>query len=256
MIVKDSLILKPLSGIPLVQPGDDVAGLILRSLCEAGTTLASGDVLVVTSKIVSKAEGRWLDIRTVSPGEQARELAEATGKDPRLVEVILQQSVALSRYRQGVLIVRHRLGFTSANAGVDHSNVGPDGDNWVLLLPEDPDNSAKKLRDDLRERAGVEVGIVLSDTHGRPFRSGNVGVAIGVAGIPAILDLRGQADLFGRELQATVIAVADAIASAAGLVSGEADEGRPVVLLRGLSFPAGNGRAADLNRDPEFDLYK
>lgn len=257
MIVADRLTLQALPGLPMVQTGDDLAALILEGLESARLTLEPGDVLAVTSKIVSKSEGRWLDLRTVIPSERARQLAQATGKDPRMVEAILSEAQAVSRYREGVLVVRHRLGFTSANAGIDHSNVGLDqDDHWVLLLPQDPDASARRLRDALKERTGVAVGIVISDTHGRPFRMGNVGVAVGVAGIPALLDLRGHKDLFGRELRATVIAAADAIAAAAGLVTGEADEGRPVVLVRGLHFEQDDGRAADLIRDPALDLYQ
>lgn len=257
MIAGEKLCIQALPGLPMVQTGDDLALLIMTGLEAAGLSLETGDALVVTSKIISKSEGRWLDLRTVTPSDRALELAKAVEKDPRLVEAILSESQSLSRYRMGVLVVRHRLGFTSANAGIDHSNVGMEkGDHWVLLLPEDPDVSARCLRDTLRERTGVEVGIVISDTHGRPFRVGNIGVAVGVAGIPAVLDLRGQKDLFGRELRATVIAVADALASAAGLVTGEADEGRPVVLVRGLSMGTAEGRAADLIREPELDLYQ
>lgn len=255
MIVPDSLMLQALPGLPLIQTGDDLVALILAGLARGGLTLQSGDVLVVTSKIVSKSEGRWLDLRTLEPSARALELAAATDKDARLVEAILRESKAISRYRQGVLIVRHRLGFTSANAGIDHSNVGLEGEDWVLLLPEDPDASAQRLHETLRERTGLSIGIVISDTHGRPFRVGNVGVAIGVAGLPALLDFRGQHDLFGRELRATIVALADALASAAGLISGEADEARPVVLVRGLHLPDGAGQAADLIRDPAQDLY-
>ncbi len=256
MITPTPLTLCALPGIPLVKPGDDLVAFILDGLDRAGLTLQPRDILVVTSKIVSKAENRWLDIRTLTPSSRARELAEATGKDPHLVEAILQESRGISRYRQGVLIVHHRLGFTSANAGIDHSNVGTEGDDWVLLLPLDPDESARRLRAGLRDRTGVEAGIVISDTHGRPFRVGNVGVAVGAAGLPVVLDLRGQSDLFGRQLRATIIAVADAIASAAGLISGEADEGCPVVLVRGLALAGDEGSAADLNRDPTEDLYR
>lgn len=256
MIVKDTLSLHVLPGLPLVQPGDDLAGLILDGIDNAGLTLEPHDILVVTSKIVSKAEGRWFDLSTVSPSPRALTLASETEKDPRLVEMILQESESISRYRKGVLVVRHRLGFVSANAGIDHSNVGAMGDDWILLLPQDPDGSARKLRTEIASRAGVQPGIVISDTHGRPFRVGNLGVAIGLAGLPSLLDLRGEVDLFGRELQATVIALADAIASAAGLVSGEAAEGRPVVLLRGMTVSGESGSAADLNRDPAIDLYQ
>lgn len=251
----DRLMLAALPGIPLVKPGDDLVGFIIDGLRAADLELQPHDIVVVTSKIVAKAENRWLDLRTVTPSAEALRLAELTGKEPRLVEAILREAQAVSRYRQGVLIVRHRLGFVSANAGIDRSNIGAEDENRVLLLPQDPDQSARKIREGLLARTGVAVGVILSDTHGRPFRVGNVGAAIGIAGIPALLDLRGHQDLFGRELKSTIVAVADAIAAAACLVSGEADEGRPVVVVRGLVLPEAQGCGADLNRDPEFDLY-
>jgi coenzyme F420-0:L-glutamate ligase / coenzyme F420-1:gamma-L-glutamate ligase len=250
------LTLISLPGIPLIQSGDDLGAIILESVQRAGLTLLDGDILVVTSKIVSKAEGRLLDLRTVSVSPRAQEIAEITGKDPRLVEVVLAESAAISRMRMGVLIVRHKLGFTSANAGIDHSNVGPNGEEWVLLLPVDPDASAARLHEQLKTATGASIGIIISDTHGRPFRLGNVGVAVGVAGIPALLDLRGRTDLFGRTLQATDIGVADEIAAAADLMSGQAAEGLPVTLIRGLRLPSHNGHAADLVRPPEMDLYQ
>ncbi len=250
------LALFSLPGIPLVQPGDDLARFILDSLHSAELALREGDVLVVTSKIVSKAEGRILDLRTITPSARAQDIAAQTGKDSRLVEVILSESVSVSRMRMGVLIVRHRLGFTSANAGIDHSNVGPNGEEWVLLLPVDPDASAARLREAIRAATGIPVGIIITDTHGRPFRLGNVGVAVGVAGLPAVLDLRGRSDLFGRVLQATDIALADEIAAAADLLSGQAAEGLPVTLVRGLRVPPVDGRASDLVRPPELDLYR
>jgi coenzyme F420-0:L-glutamate ligase/coenzyme F420-1:gamma-L-glutamate ligase len=251
------LTLMSLPGLPLIQPGDDLAQLIIEALRSAQLSLVEGDVLVVTSKIVSKAEGRRLDLGTITPSAQAQEIAEKTGKDPRLVEVVLSESTAISRMRMGVLIVRHRLGFTSANAGIDHSNVGADGEEWVLLLPQNPDESAAKLRAALMHTFGLStLGIVISDTHGRPFRFGNVGVAVGVAGLPALLDLRGQRDLFGRVLQYTEIALADEIAAAADLLSGQGSEGLPVTIVRGLKFPPIEGHASDLVRPPEMDLYR
>jgi coenzyme F420-0:L-glutamate ligase / coenzyme F420-1:gamma-L-glutamate ligase len=249
------LTLFSLPGLPIVQPGDDLVRLILES-ARGEYTLQNGDVLVVTSKIVSKSEGRFLDLRTVTPSARAEEVAGITGKDPRLVEAILTESTHISRMRMGVLLVRHRLGFTSANAGIDHSNVGTGGDDWVLLLPVDPDASAARLRDGLRERAGIDIGIVISDTHGRPFRLGNVGVAVGVAGVPALLDLRGRDDLFKRKLQSTDIALADQLAAAADLLSGQAAEGLPITVIRGLNLPKTDGRATDLVRPAEFDLYR
>lgn len=245
-----------LPNIPMVRPGDDLAALIATSLAEAELALEPQDVLVVTSKLVSKAEGRFVDLATVTPSARAFEVAAQTRKDPRLVELILRESTAISRQRADVLIVRHRLGFTLANAGIDHSNVGPDGEDRVLLLPENPDRSARALRAGLERRLGVAPGIVISDSHGRPFRIGTVGVAIGLAGIPAVMDLRGRRDLFGRVLRVTVTGLGDEIAAAAGLLSGQGAEARPVVLVRGLNLPAVDGSAADLVRPPELDLYR
>lgn len=244
-----------LPGIPLVKPGDDLAQLILEGLAQAALTLQTGDVLVVTSKIVSKAEGRIVELNSIVPSEDAMRLAETTHKDPRIVELVLRESQSISRVGPGVLVVRHRLGFVSANAGIDQSNVDGSEDR-VLLLPLDPDVSARALRDCLRERTNAEVGIVISDSHGRPFRMGNVGVAIGAAGVPALLDLRGNEDLFGRVLRISQQGYADMIASAANLLTGEGNEGRPVILLRGLQFPPEDGSAKELNRPPEQDLYK
>jgi coenzyme F420-0:L-glutamate ligase/coenzyme F420-1:gamma-L-glutamate ligase len=244
-----------LTGMPLVQAGDDLPGLVLAALAEMGLSLMDGDVLVVTSKIVSKAEGRRVRLASVTPGDEAHYYAEVTGKDPRLVELVLRESRFVSRAAKGVLVTEHRLGFVSANAGIDQSNT-EDGEQVALLLPENPDGTAQAMRAALRERAGVNVGVVLSDSHGRPFRLGNVGVALGVAGLPALLDLRGQADLFGRALQISTVGYADLVASAAALVTGEGSEGRPVVLVRGLDIPAGDGHASDLYRAADADLYR
>jgi coenzyme F420-0:L-glutamate ligase/coenzyme F420-1:gamma-L-glutamate ligase len=244
-----------LPGIPLIQPGDDLAQLIVQALERARLTLQTGDVLVVTSKIVSKAEGCIIDLDSVTPSETAIELALETHKDPRVVELVLRESRSVSRKASGVLVTQHRLGFTSANSGIDQSNV--DGsDDRVLLLPIDPDAFARDLRLQLLQLTGAQIGIVISDSHGRPFRMGNVGVAIGVAGMPALVDLRGRPDLFGRELKISIQGYADMVASAANLLTGESDEGRPVVLVRGLQFTQTNGRASDLNRPYEQDLYR
>jgi coenzyme F420-0:L-glutamate ligase/coenzyme F420-1:gamma-L-glutamate ligase len=251
-----SVTLVALPGIPLVQAGDDLATLILAALARADLALRDQDVLVVTSKIVSKAEGRRLDLRTVTPSARADAIAAQTGKDPRLVEVLLGESLDITRMRPGTIITRHKLGFISANAGIDHSNVGAEGDEWVLLLPVDPDASAARLRAALHAATGASVGVVISDTHGRPFRLGNVGTAVGVAGIPALLDLRGTPDLFNRKLQYTDIGLADELASAADLLSGQAAEGLPVTLIRGLRLPPADGKAADLNRPPETSLFR
>jgi coenzyme F420-0:L-glutamate ligase/coenzyme F420-1:gamma-L-glutamate ligase len=182
-------------------------------------------------------------------------LAALTDKDPRMVELVLRESTAVVRAGPNVLVVRHRLGFVSANAGIDQSNVNG-GEDTALLLPLDPDESARQLRERLGELTGVAPAVVLSDSHGRPFRMGNVGVAVGAAGLPALRDLRGQPDLFGRPLKISLQGLADEIASAANLLSGEGAEGLPVVLLRGLRFTPSDGRAADLVRPPEMDLFR
>lgn len=245
-----------LPDIPLVQPGDDLAAILADSLLAAEIALDASDVLVITSKLVSKAEGRFVNLDTVTPSARAEELTVQTNKDPRLIELILRESTAISRMRAEVMIVRHRLGFTLANAGIDHSNVGPDGEDWVLLLPEDPDHSARRLRAALAKRLGVAPGIVISDSHGRPFRMGTVGVAIGLAGIPALSDMRGARDLFGRVLRVTVTGLADEIAAAAGLLSGQGAESRPAILVRGLSLPQVDASASELVRPAELDLYR
>jgi coenzyme F420-0:L-glutamate ligase/coenzyme F420-1:gamma-L-glutamate ligase len=244
-----------LPGIPLVQPGDDVAKLILEALARADVTLQNGDALVVTSKIVSKAEGRIFNLNEITPGDEARHIAEETRKDPRIVELVLRESHAISRRAPGVLITRHRLGFVSASSGIDQSNVDG-GEEHVLLLPLDPDGTARTIRAALLAATGAEAGIVISDSHGRPFRLGNAGVAIGVAGMPALVDLRGQTDLFGRELKMSIQAYADEVASAANLLTGEAAEGLPVVLVRGLNFPSQDGHASEYNRPLEQDLFR
>lgn len=255
-IAPPSLTAQALANFPLVQPGDDLAALLLATLNDNGITLQEGDVFVIASKIVSKAEDRYVALDRVTPGDEARRLAEITGKDPRFVELVLHESVMVSRAAPNVLVTQHRLGFVSANAGIDQSNI-EDGAARVLLLPLDPDATARHLRERLYQATGVQVAVVISDTHGRPFRLGNVGVAIGLAGLPALVDQRGERDLFGRTLKATVQGYADMIASAAHLLGGEAAEGLPVVLLRGLVYPVEqDSRAADLNRPPEHDLYR
>ena len=235
-----------------------MAALLLQALDRAGQTLRDGDVLAVAQKIVSKAEGRQVRLAAVTPSARAEEVAAVVGKDARLVELILRESTAVSRLAPGVLIVRHRLGFTSANAGIDRSNVQTHSgeEEAVLLLPLDPDASAVALREALRAATGATVGVVITDSHGRPFRLGTVGVAIGVAGLPALWNRRGEADLYGYRLQHTDVGLADEIAAAAGLLMGQAAEGLPAVLLRGLRLPPAGGRATDLVRPDELDLYR
>ena len=253
----NQLSLIALPGIPAVQSGDDVAAHLADALDLAGLSLQDGDILVIAQKIISKAEGRLVSLADVIPGKRAQEIAELTGKDPRLVELILQESDEVSRLAPGVLIVRHRLGFTSANAGIDRSNVDQtSGEEQVLLLPLDPDRSAEQIRCYFHEHDDVDIGVVISDSHGRPFRMGTTGVAIGVAGIPALWDRRGEQDLFGYHLQHTDVGVGDEIAAAAGLLMGQGAEGLPAVLLSGLHFSQADGKASDLVRPREKDLYR
>lgn len=244
-------------GIPLVSPGDEIAGLVMSGLAGAGLELHDRDAVVVAQKIVSKAEGRFVDLATVEPSPRAKLIAREVAKDPRLVEVILSESRRIVRTARDVLIVEHRLGLVMANAGVDQSNVAnPTGRELALLLPRDPDATATHLRDEFRHRSGREVAVVINDSFGRPWRMGTVGVAIGSAGIPALVDLRGAPDLFGRALRVTVIAYADEIAAAASLLMGQADEARPVVIVRGLEWRAANLPATALVRKPDEDLFR
>ena len=251
-----SIQLFSLPGFPHVRSGDDIPALTLAALSSAGYDLQNGDILVIAQKIISKAEGRLVDLNDVTPGNRAIEVAELTQKDPRLVELILGESDEISRMRPGVLIVRHRLGFTSANAGIDRSNVGKGSEEIVILLPEDPDGSAADVRQAILDRTGLALAVLIIDSHGRPFRLGTVGVAIGAAGLPALWDRRGEQDLYGYELQHTEIGTADEIAAAASLLMGQAAEGQPVVVVRGLQLPEGDGNANDLVRSKELDLYR
>ena len=251
------VMLIPLAGIKLVEPGDDLGAITLEALAANGLVPKAGDVLVVAQKIVSKAEGRYVDVKTVEPTERAVALAAETDKDPRFVEIVLGESKRVVRHRPGLLIVEHRLGFVMANAGIDHSNIPAwDGVERVLLLPEDPDGSAAKLRRRIADAYGVPIAVVISDSFGRAWRKGTVGIALGAAGLPAVIDMRGQPDLFGRELLVTETGFADEIAAAAGLVMGQADEAIPMVLVRGLDWSAPEVPAAALVRPAEHDLFR
>ncbi|HEX3536027.1 MAG TPA: coenzyme F420-0:L-glutamate ligase [Stellaceae bacterium] len=250
-----------LAGIPLVKPGDDLGALAVAGFAESGLAPQDGDVLVVAQKIVSKSEGRMVDVGAVEPSAAAIALAAETGKDPRLVEAILSESRRIVRHRPNLIIAEHKLGFVMANAGIDHSNVAPkergaDGTEPVLLLPVDPDASADSLRRRLRELTGKEIAVIVSDSFGRPWRKGTVGIALGAAGLPAVIDWRGHPDLFGRALEVTETGFADEIAAAASLVQGQADEATPMVLVRGLSWSAPEQPAAALVREPEHDLFR
>jgi coenzyme F420-0:L-glutamate ligase/coenzyme F420-1:gamma-L-glutamate ligase len=250
------LILTSLTGIKLVEPGDDLRDIAVAAFTANRLVPETGDVLVVAQKIVSKAEGRYVDVSTVEPSERAIALGAEVDKDPRFVEVVLSESRRVVRHRPGLLIVEHRLGFVMANAGIDHSNLPAQGDERVLLLPEDPDGSARALREQLAEAFGTDIAVIICDSFGRPWRKGTVGVALGAAGLPALIDLRGQPDLFGRELLVTETGFADEIAAAAGLVMGQANEAVPMVLVRGLRWSAPEVAAAALIRPAEHDLFR
>jgi len=252
-----ALVLTALEGVPTVRPGDDLAEIILAGAARTGLALADGDILVLAQKIVSKAEGRFARLAEVTPSTEARALAARAEKDPRVVELILRESTSVVRARPGVIIVAHRLGFVMANAGIDASNVeGASGEETVLLLPENPDASAARLRERLRARANVDLGIVVNDSFGRAWRLGTIGTAIGVAGLPGLLDLRGTPDRTGRRLEVTDVGTADEVAAAASLLMGQAAEGRPIIHLRGFPYVRRDGSAAELVRPVAQDLFR
>lgn len=253
----DRLELIALPEFPSVSAGDDLAAMIVGSAHRSGIGIHEGDVIVVAQKIVSKAENRYVDLSSVEPSAEAISLAQKTRKDPRLVEVILGESRRIVRSEPEVLIVEHRLGYVVANAGVDLSNVGraSDGD-YALRLPEAPDVSAADLCVAIGAAVGKRIAVVINDSFGRPWRVGTVGVALGASGLPAVVDKRGSPDLYGRTLHVTIIGFADEVAAAASLLMGQADEGRPVVLIRGLQWSAPWSAAASLIRPDSEDLFR
>ena len=255
----NSIAIIPLSGIPLVRPGDDLSRLLgdaIERLPEPDRLVRRGDVLVIAQKIVSKAEGRYVDLDQVTPSPRAIEIGRQCEKDPRLIEVILSESQEVVRVRPGLIITRHRLGFVSASAGVDRSNVAPEGIDRVLLLPIDPDRSAAHIRSALRDRFGIDLAVIIADSHGRPHRLGTVGVAIGLSGLPGLEDWRGRKDLFGYTLQHTEVGVADQIAAAGTLLLGQAAESVPAVIVRGAPFERREGATQEINRPQEMDLFR
>jgi len=265
------LTLVPLSGIPLIRQGDNLADIVVKACQENRIAIEDNDILVFAQKVVSKAEGRAINLVTVTPSPHARALAAETEKDARVVELILQESNEVLRTRPGTIIVEHKLGFVCANAGIDHSNVdsplpagdreaeeepGVRGEEWVLLLPANPDRSAEKIRHEIESKTGKQTGVLIIDSHGRAWRNGTVGLAIGVAGLPALQDLRGQPDLFGFTLRITQVGVADELAAAASLVMGQAAEGTPVVHVRGFPYPLRESSLKELIRPKEHDLFR
>ncbi len=253
----NGLQLLALRDFPLVKPGDDIAALVSDSLQANGITLQHGDIVVLAQKIISKAENRYRALQGIQPSAEAQRYAAETGKDPRLVELVLQESNRVLRHRFGSIVVEHKLGFVHANAGIDQSNLPGNADSGMaLLLPENPDASARQLRSALEQQHRVAIGVVINDSFGRAWRLGTVGIAIGVAGFEPLLDLRGAPDLFGRTLEITQVGLGDEIAAAASLLMGQAGEGVPVVIVRGLQLPAAEGSVQSLLRKPNEDMFR
>jgi coenzyme F420-0:L-glutamate ligase/coenzyme F420-1:gamma-L-glutamate ligase len=254
-----NLVLTPLLNIPMVHTGDDLVEIIWNGLSQADIQLQDGDILVVAQKIVSKAEGRLVNLESVHPSAEAIALADKIEKDPHLVELILRESNQVLRTRPGTIIVEHHLGFVCANAGIDHSNVAGEGNSneeWVLLLPENPDASAQLLRQKLEAMSKVHLGVMIIDSHGRAWRQGVVGVAIGISGMPGLMDIRGKKDLFGYTLRITTIGAADELAAAASLVMGQANEATPIVHARGFPYNLRDGNLKELLRPNDQDLFR
>jgi coenzyme F420-0:L-glutamate ligase/coenzyme F420-1:gamma-L-glutamate ligase len=254
-----ALVLTPLKGMPFIKSGNDLADLVASALASNTIELVDGDVLILGQKIVSKAEGRMVDLAEVTPSPEAVDLASQANKDPRVVELMLRESRRVVRVRPGTIIVEHKLGFVCANAGIDHSNVtGPPGaeGEQVLLLPCDPDASAARIRGELEQRSGKRLGVMINDSHGRAWRLGTVGTCIGLSGLPALIDERGWKDLFGYTLQNTIVGVADELAAAASLMMGQAAEATPAVHARGFPYSLGNGTLQDLIRPASQDLFR
>jgi coenzyme F420-0:L-glutamate ligase/coenzyme F420-1:gamma-L-glutamate ligase len=254
-----NLVLTPLPDTPMIKSRDDLVKIIQGGLTKADITLEDGDVVVLAHKIVSKAENRWVNLASVQPSPRAKELGEALDKDPRMVELVLRESNQILRMRVGTMIVEHKLGFVCANAGIDHSNVAGEGnkeEEFVLLLPENPDASAQAIRGRLEDTYNVRIGVMIIDSHGRAWREGVVGVAIGLAGMPGLVDMRGKSDLFGYKLRITTIGAADELAAAASLVMGQVDEATPIVHVRGFPYPLREGSLGELIRPKEMDLFR
>lgn len=246
----------PISPLPMIQPGDNLARMIVDAMATTVEHCHEGDLLVIAQKIVSKAEGRYVRLSDVTPSPEAIELAEEVEKDPRFVELVLQESVRVVRKRPGVLIVEHKLGFIHANAGIDRSNI-EEGDSQILLLPQDPDSSAQKLRAEIHHLTGIEMPIIINDSMGRAWRNGTLGLAIGVSGLAPLISHIGETDIYGHVLEVTEVAVADELAAAASLVMGQTTAKMPVVLVRGFEAKRMEQACTRmLIRDPEGDLFR
>ncbi len=249
-----ALTITPITGIPKIQKGENLAPLIITAMEGQSSTVSNGDIVVIAQKIVSKSEGRMVQLASVEPSAEAISLSEATDKDPRLVQLILDESEEVVQSREGVIIVAHRIGLVHANAGIDRSNI--EGNDSALLLPKDPDASAKKIRAGLEEHYGVHIGVIISDSMGRAWRNGTVGFAIGSSGVETLQDLVGQSDMFGRTLEATSVGHGDELAAAASIVMGQADEAIPVALIQGLPAVNTEQTADDLIREKHEDMFR
>ena len=255
--MEQTLTLYAVKGIPLVKPGDDLFEIINKAISKSSERLQNGDILVIAQKIVSKVENRIISLNDVEPSREALKIALETDKDPRQIELVLRESREIIRHRPGVIIVEQNLGIIMANAGIDHSNIENEGDEeQVLLLPEDPDETCRKLQTQIRETLNVSIGVIINDSVGRAWRVGTTGLAIGVAGLPAVVDLRGKKDIFGRELLVSEQAVADELASAASLLQGQASEKLPVVIVRGFNSKAPHQNASALIRNKDMDMFR
>jgi len=258
-VTPKSMIYNAIPDFPMVQNGDDLAVMII-TLCKTyNLSIEDGDIFVLAQKIVSKAEGRLVNYSSISPSIQALELEKITKKDPRFIELVLTQSKKVIRAKYNTLIVEHKKGFICANAGIDHSNLSDQGElaeDWVLLLPEDSDQSAKNIRDVMEKLINKKVGILIIDSHGRPWRNGTVGVTIGVSGLPALVDLRGQEDLAGFKLKVTTVGASDELAAGASLLMGQAAEKTPVIHVRGFPYPRREAFLQELIRPEEEDLFR
>ena len=244
---------------PEVEVQSSLSEIILQSAIENGWSWEDSDILIIAQKIVSKAENRIVNLESVSPGLKAQQYARITNKDPRLVELILNESQKVLRTRGGLMIVQHKLGFICANAGIDHSNVkglDENSENWVLLLPQEPDKSADNIRQSIEKATNKRIGVIIIDSHGRPWRSGIVGVSIGISGVPGVIDKRGDVDRFGYQLRVTEIGAADELAAAASILMGQANEGRPVVVARGIPYKLREGSLSELIRNEKDDLFR
>ena len=254
--VSETISLYPLQGFPLIRSGDDLCTIIIESVHSNKFQWSDSDILVIAQKIVSKSEGRLVNLKQIQPSKHSIELASKIEKDPRLVELILSESKKVIRFKKGLIVVQNHQGVILANAGIDHSNVEQDDENdQVLLLPKNPDVSAEKIHKNLFARTGFHLGVIINESIGRAWRNGTIGTAIGVAGLPAILDLKGRDDLFGNPLQVSEQAIADELASAASLIQGQADEALPVVFIKGFKTLFDNIPASGLIRDIKNDLF-